>query len=298
MIYILYLKNDLNNYFLSEDTSTYHSLGYTYSDNFRNKLYYHLLEYNLPRISFLHKKEDPFQEISCIDFDTQKDVLIVWGIHELGVLKHLNFILPKNLVKYYWLWNTLPKNYSYCRNRLDKVLRMNYVIVTFDNNDSISYKINLRKQVFKYKIAKQNIEQMYDFYFLGLEKNRKNILYKIKKYLSKYKCKFIIPQNSSDYISYNQNLYFVQASKCIIDINRPEQNGLTLRPLEALFYNKKLITTYSGIKDYDFYRPQNIFVINENTYGDIDSFMELPIVEISSTIKNKYNFEFWIKSFK
>ena len=47
------------------------------------------------------------------------------------------------------------------------------------------------------------------------------------------------------------------------EIVQPGQGGLTIRTLEALFYNKKLITNNESITEYDFYNADNIFIYKE-----------------------------------
>lgn len=49
-------------------------------------------------------------------------------------------------------------------------------------------------------------------------------------------------------------------SKAVIDSPQSGQRGLTMRTLEVLGSNRKLITTNGDIVNYDFYDPANIFV--------------------------------------
>ena len=85
-------------------------------------------------------------------------------------------------------------------------------------------------------------------------------------------------------------------SKCILDIVQPGQRGITWRPLEALFYRKKLITNYKNIKNYDFYRKENIFILGEDNMSIIKSFINSEYVEIPSNIVNKYQWAGWMKN--
>lgn len=45
----------------------------------------------------------------------------------------------------------------------------------------------------------------------------------------------------------------MKSSRIIIDIHHPKQKGLTMRTIECLGLNKKIITTNDNIKTYDFY---------------------------------------------
>lgn len=60
-------------------------------------------------------------------------------------------------------------------------------------------------------------------------------------------------------------------SKVIIDCQMKDQVGLTMRTFEALHLNKKLITSNSNIKKYDFYTPNNIYIIEDYKNIEIPS---------------------------
>ena len=63
-------------------------------------------------------------------------------------------------------------------------------------------------------------------------------------------------------ISGEEAAWQVARSKAVIDIQHPGQTGLTIRTIEMLGMHKKLITTNADIQNYDFYRPENIQVID------------------------------------
>lgn len=65
-------------------------------------------------------------------------------------------------------------------------------------------------------------------------------------------------------------------SKAIIDCPLPKQNGLTMRTFEVLSLKRKLITTNISIKTYDFYTPQNIYVIDDSKEMVPLEFLETP----------------------
>ncbi len=70
------------------------------------------------------------------------------------------------------------------------------------------------------------------------------------------------------YIHYNplplaSSSHFYDDCKAVVDIPLEGQNGLTIRTFEALRKQKKLITTNKNIVTYDFYTPNNIFIVDE-----------------------------------
>lgn len=73
--------------------------------------------------------------------------------------------------------------------------------------------------------------------------------------------------------------------------------GLTLRPMEALFFGRKLITTNKDIKNYDFYCPENIFILDEQPDEDIRAFLNAPMKKIPFDIVSGYTAERWLNGF-
>ena len=98
-------------------------------------------------------------------------------------------------------------------------------------------------------------------------------------------------------INYEQILKYIAESKCIIDIVQEGQGGLTWRPLEAMFYRKKMITNFKDIKEYDFYKKDNIFIIGEDDPSNIKNFVNTGYVDIPQNIIKKYTIDGWIENF-
>ena len=88
--------------------------------------------------------------------------------------------------------------------------------------------------------------------------------------------------------------------KCrvILDIVQEHQNGMTWRPLEALFYGKKLITNYPNIQEAKFYSKNNIFVLGEQSTGDIKEFIKKDMELVPEEIVEEYTFSGWLKRLK
>lgn len=73
---------------------------------------------------------------------------------------------------------------------------------------------------------------------------------------------------------------------------------MTIRTLEALFFGKKLITTNSGIKYFDIYHPDNIFVLDGTENRTIKEFLGSELHEFPQEIVRQYDIEYWIKQFE
>ncbi|MGN0807267.1 MAG: hypothetical protein ACI4MN_02340 [Candidatus Coproplasma sp.] len=83
-------------------------------------------------------------------------------------------------------------------------------------------------------------------------------------------------------------------SKYIIDCPKKGQSGLTIRTFEALAANKKLITTNKTIVNYDFYKPENIYVFDGEFNFD-DVFFHSEYIPVDDSIKMNYSIDSWVR---
>ena len=98
--------------------------------------------------------------------------------------------------------------------------------------------------------------------YLYLQSKIVYLFYKVryKKEFSNYKMKDFKFKK----LGRNQTYNIFSQSKIIIDVQMENQIGLTMRTFEALHCRKKLITSNSSIKKYDFYNEDDIVVIDED----------------------------------
>ena len=90
-----------------------------------------------------------------------------------------------------------------------------------------------------------------------------------------------------------QQVFF--GSRTILDIEHPAQTGLTMRTFETLGACKKLVTTNTQVKDYDFYDPNNILVIDRKLPPRIpDSFLASNYSPLRPEVYAKYSLQGWI----
>ncbi len=97
-----------------------------------------------------------------------------------------------------------------------------------------------------------------------------------------------------DRITFLESLKNVEKAEVLLDFVDPVHNGLSLRFFEALYYKKKVITDNKMVRNYDFYNPNNIFIIDDN-YSLIEEFIKIPYQDISDDIVKSYSFSNWIK---
>lgn len=102
-----------------------------------------------------------------------------------------------------------------------------------------------------------------------------------------------ISQFKFEKISSEETAEKVDKSKVIIDIQHPDQSGLTIRTIEMLGMNKKLMTTNEDIVNYDFYDENNIQVIDRRR-PRIGDTIDGAFVTLSEDLYNNYSIESWI----
>lgn len=228
-------------------------------------------------------------------FQIKKCDYIILG--ENGYLPIISkYIKNKNpsckVIMYYW--NILNDEYK-------KILEDKNIdeFWTFDKNDSQRYNLKYNPQFYSKDIILNNNEIEQGVTFLGRAKERKNELIKLEKTLNTLgiATNFYIIEKEKDLIGYDKYLESISESKCILDYNQEGQVGLTLRPMEALFLKKKLITNNKDIVNYNFYKTNNIFILGIDDMSKIRAFIDSPYEEVDEEIVNYYDFESWLKRF-
>ena len=154
--------------------------------------------------------------------------------------------------------------------------------------------------VFSNKI---NSDICYDACFIGADKGRYKLVKAIESRLINsgfktyihitpdYGFTKILHKDYKDKIPYKQYLEVVASSKCIIDFVQKGQVGTTMRTMEALFSGKKLISNNARLKEYTFYHPNNIFIVDKDNIDLIPHFFKTPYIFISEDILQKYSLE-------
>lgn len=233
------------------------------------------------------------------------DTLIVIGedTYNFWVLSHLCKHV-KNKIAYFWNPCVSIENQKTCRQLqktedrakaiVEYIRNLGFTMATFDSSDAVKYNMYYYPQFYRSYPEQTELTEKYDydFYFCGRDKGRKTLIDFFQKRLSKFgKCKFIIiPENNPDFMGYYDYIDEVKKAKVLCEIGQKGQTGLTIRALEALYFNKKLITTNSSIINEDFYNPKNILIITEQTSEeDLRNFLNCPMSAVDVSIIHKYS---------
>lgn len=222
------------------------------------------------------------------DENTEYYIIIVNNaIHKLCI-SDLNELAKRNNVHLVSLiidvFNKLPAN---VRLMIKKTNFEQYY--SFQRSDCQKYGFKFTNQIYsKDKIPNVKEKLKYDVYFVGLEKDRIDEIYKIYCFLESncIKCKFkvIINKNMkkryqkkypgieflNKRVGYNTILNDIAHTKCILEICQEGQDGLTMRFYEAIFYNKKLITNNMSARDSEFYNDKYMNIIQNVQDIDVD----------------------------
>jgi len=93
----------------------------------------------------------------------------------------------------------------------------------------------------------------------------------------------------------NQLMKPFSKNKIVFTRKRINQYGLSFRVFEAMALEKKIITDNEKIKNYDFYNPNNILVLNKDFSNITKEFFETPYQSLPEGIYKKYTLEKWVE---
>ncbi|MBZ2191378.1 hypothetical protein JFJ09_04010 [Pseudoalteromonas arctica] len=120
-------------------------------------------------------------------------------------------------------------------------------------------------------------------------------VFKVLKVINEPFRKVPIEEVSFDKLSAQDVSRVMCDSEVIIDYGHPDQTGLTMRTIETLGINKKLITNNRLIMEEPFYKTENIFVIGEQNEQELAQFLTSPYVPVSKEVHESYAIENWVE---
>lgn len=217
----------------------------------------------------------------------------------------------------YYTYDSVKNNHNAisCLNFFDRAF-------TFDRQDANDFNIRFRPLFFL--DSYRNIPQgklSYDWCFIGTAHSDRyilnkqfqratqsyhlnsfiflyipsNIIYWIKKILLPSFLRASKSEFSFQPLTKAEIIAFLSKSVAVLDFQHPKQTGLTMRTIEMLGAHKKLITTNQDVRNYDFYHPNNILIINRNFIQVDAAFFTTPYVKLDSQIYEKYSIGGWLE---
>lgn len=217
-----------------------------------------------------------------------------------------------------YLWDSIARF-----KEIKKKFKFFDEIYSFDRLDCLSNSlINFNPLFYRSEyvstIQKSNADYIYDIYHLGLyHSDRLVLIREIAEYCSQnnIKHKMILYTGYFSYlyqklfggelkgnkqylifkaISANENRENILHSKVTLDIAHELQSGLTMRTIELLGMQRKIITTNSDIVNYNFYHPNNILIIDRKNPVLSKAFFESDFIPISTDIISQYSISNWL----
>lgn len=237
--------------------------------------------------------------------DVEEENIIIFDGHVRT--EFLNWMMKNNPQKriILWLWNTVDE--------VKKNLRLDCIpkeieIWSYSEHDCKKYGFNYNTTFFWDRKKKMESEIAQDLYFIGKDKGRLSKVRDIDSICRKQKInftyhvtkthKYSLPRKEyKSNISYSEVQKNIAVSKAILDVQVSKTAGPSLRALEAVFYNKKLVTDDSNVKTFRFYNKQNIFIIGEESLENLNEFLNAPIVPVKEEDIEYYNVKNWLSRF-
>lgn len=222
-----------------------------------------------------------------------------------------DFIDPKAILEFK---KYTIKSIAFFNDSISRYPKIKQVITCFDEVYSFEKKDCLKHNLkfitnWIYPIADgNNKKKKYQVFNISSKDKRFSLIEKIASILKEknINSKIIIfdrksknqKSNNIEFISKQIPLTevndYLHASQVLLDINRKGQKGLTFRVFESIGLEKKLITTNTDIKNYDFYNPNNILIIDEKRPDIPLAFFNNEYEKIPEILFNKYSLEGWI----
>jgi hypothetical protein len=220
------------------------------------------------------------------------------------------FYSQKHLIIY--LWNSMEPDVL---KIIASIKNTNWQVWSFDESDCMQYHLTYNKTFMASWHLKSSVKPnviSYDVFFIGINKgNRIDQIEKIKKIFMLNKITYNIlissfnkkqykaqPEIYSPPLKYTEVLNEIQKARAILDIVKPGQSGITQREMESLCFDKKLLTNNKFAKTRDYYRPENIYIMDfDDPCCGLKEFLETPAVAISEEIKETYSIKAWLERF-
>ncbi|MFA9289623.1 MAG: hypothetical protein ACEQSF_00145, partial [Solirubrobacteraceae bacterium] len=265
------------------------------------KLFFNDYEYKT-QLKIKNAKTEILNKIESIETKVDYALIVRSDIYPIDIIKKIKD-KSKKTIGYQWdglhRFPVIYKHIAY----YDKF----YV---FDEKDKNTQNVSLLNNFYFDYDAKQDDAIYQDFFFVGTYiKERMSKIESLLTVLDDLQMtyKVILLSNQSikcnnskieitnKPLAYDDYLAYLKSSTICLDFLNNTHNGLSFRTFEALCFDKKLVTNNKNVKKYDFYHPNNIFILEKDNYNKLKDFLQKPYVKIEEKIKLKYGFKNWIE---
>jgi hypothetical protein len=155
---------------------------------------------------------------------------------------------------------------------------------SFEKSDAEKYGIiHLELPYSRIELEKKKTTPESDVFFIGAAKDRLKTILSVYEQLvnNGFKCVFFITDVNdkekvyADKIIYNKSIDYLEVieyiccTRCILEVMQDGGKSPTLRPLEAVCYNKKLLTNCNEISEKSYYNPKYMSIFTDSKNIDI-----------------------------
>lgn len=273
-------------------------------------------EFNNPVLKFLRKAKsrwtcffyqdwfeniDSYEKIIVLDVAFSYDSQLLRNIAQKATNSKL----------YFYSWN-IAKDESKFEITYNAVKDSGFQFYSYDRGECEKYGLKFNTIMYDRTLTLQTAHEQYDILFLGYLKDRKEDILSLYDMFTSAGLtpRFVIVSNGErkekfpfeyrdDYVGYYDYLKMVGTSRAILDIAQQKQDGYSMRVMEAIFFNKKLVTTNTAVKQSVFYDENNIFIVDlkTTTADELQAFFAKPFRNYSDEVREYYSIEAWVDRF-
>lgn len=268
------------------------------------------LPWRLP--GFLPYPVDYLHALEALPPDTPVLIFGIENIKDLRIVrKHLR---TRQIALFTWNPVTDYQQHPGLRRiHLWLLKRLRFQLFTFDPADAANYGLTLVPQVYRrMKYQAPPTPPQWDIYFLGRDKGRFRTLQYLAPQWQKQGLHVhlrMTPEPDTVYppvpglevvprsIDYSANVDAILQTRCLLEIVQANQTGPTIRCMEALFFDKKLITNNAAVRSQPFYDPSRIHILGHDAPESLASFLRRPSAPVAPEVLQAHDFPYWLARF-
>ena len=145
---------------------------------------------------------------------------------------------------------------------------------------------------------------------MGQDKNRFELIKNIEKKLRSFNLNtdfYIVRDKTSkkdentgiieNMLPYLEVVDKLKSSRCLLELVKNGQTGVTLRFIEAAFYGKKVITNNKSVVRHPLYDKTRVFILDQDNWDDLPGFFSRETELLSEDLIRPYTYEGWLQKF-
>lgn len=203
----------------------------------------------------------------------------------------------------FYIWNLIDE----AKQEVINILRTNQWvddIYTFTPEDAEPYGLKHNSTFYKRIVEEKFPETFsYDVFFGGKNGGREQKILSLMDHFEANGLKTLLHAidfetvERAPYVLYPEYVDLFLQSRAILEVLKDTQKGITLRSMESIFFERKLITSNNSIKNYRFYHPDNIFILGYDDEAALIDFLNKPYHPLDTAVIDYFLPDQWLKRF-